>query len=57
MRNVKRWRGEDMSQRWVALGVAEAQRGSRRVKGHGQMQGLLAAVRSTTEVVEERRAA
>jgi len=57
IRNVKRWQGEAMIQRWVALGVAEAQRGFRRVKGHGQMNLLVAAIRPKTGVVEERKAA
>jgi putative transposase len=57
IRNVKRWRGEAMIQRWVALGVAEAQRGFRRVKGHGQMNLLLAALRPNKGVVEERKVA
>jgi transposase-like protein len=57
LRNVKRWRGEAMIQRWVALGVAEAQRGFRRVKGHGQMHLLFAALRPNKGVVEERKAA
>jgi transposase-like protein len=57
IRNVKRWRGEAMIQRWVALGVAEAQRGFRRVKGHAQMKTLLAALRPNMGVVEERKAA
>jgi putative transposase len=57
IRNVKRWQGEAMIQRWVALGVTEAQRGFRRVKGHGQMHVLLAALRPNKGVVEERKAA
>jgi putative transposase len=57
IRNVKRWRGENMIQRWVALGIAEAQRGFRRVKGHAQMKLLLQALRSKKEVAEERKAA
>jgi putative transposase len=57
IRNVKRWRGEAMIQRWVALGIAEAQRGFRRVKGHAQMKALLAALRPNKEVAEERKAA
>lgn len=57
IRNVKRWRGEAMIQRWVALGIAEAQRGFRRVKGDGQMNTLLAALRPNMGVVEERKAA
>jgi hypothetical protein len=46
-----------MIKRWVALGVAEAQRGFRRVKGHAQMKHLLAALRPNNGVAEERRAA
>jgi transposase-like protein len=57
LRNVKRWQGEAMIKRWVALGVAEAQRGFRRVKGYGQMNVLLAALRSKTEVAEEQKVA
>ncbi len=60
IRNVKRWQGEGMIKRWVALGVAEAQRGFRRVKGHAQMKHLLAALRApqpSKGVAEERRAA
>jgi putative transposase len=57
IRNVKRWRGEDMIARWVSLGIAEAQRGFRRVKGHAQMKLLLAALRPNKGVVEEKRAA
>ena len=47
-RNVKRWRGQKMIRRWVALGIAEAQRRFRRVKGHQQMPALVAALRPTT---------
>jgi hypothetical protein len=38
-----------MIKRWVALGVAEAQHGFRRVKGHAQMNALLAALRPNKE--------
>jgi len=55
-RNVKRWRGQKMIRRWVALGVAEAQRKFRRVKGHHQMPALVAALRPvTTETTLEKR--
>jgi transposase-like protein len=47
-RNVKRWRGQPMIKRWVALGIAEAQRRFRRVKGHQQMPSLVAALRPAT---------
>jgi putative transposase len=57
-RNVKRWRDETMIRRWVALGIAEAQRGFRRVKGHKNMPSLVAAVRTiTAPVVTERHVA
>ena len=44
-RNVKRWKDEKMIRRWVALGIAEAQKGFRRVKGHKDMLVLVAALR------------
>ena len=56
-RDDERWQGEAMIQRWVALGVAEAQRGFRRVKGHAQMKVLFEALRPNKGVVEERKAA
>jgi transposase-like protein len=56
-RNVKRWQGETMIRRWVALGVAEAQRGFRRVKGHAQMKSLIAALRPNKGMAEERKVA
>ena len=49
-RNVKRWRDEAMVRRWVALGVAEAQRGFRRVKGHADLPALVTALRPKTTV-------
>ena len=57
IRNVKHWRGEKMINRWVALGVAEAQRGFRRVKGHAQMPALLAALQPNTGLVEKKKVA
>lgn len=57
-RNVKRWRDEAMIRRWVALGVAEAQKGFRRVKGHRDMPALVAAIRSSnTTVAAEKKVA
>ena len=44
-RNVKRWRGGAMIQRWVGAAVADAQRGFRRVRGYKQMPKLIAALR------------
>jgi putative transposase len=50
-RNVKRWKGEGMIRRWVALGVAEAQKGFRRMKGHNDMPSLLADLRPAAKIV------
>jgi putative transposase len=44
-RNVKRWRDGDMRLRWTAAGMAEAQRGFRRVKGHRDLSKLINAIR------------
>lgn len=43
-RNVKRWRDGDMRLRWTAAGMAEAQRGFRRVKGHRDLPKLTHAI-------------
>src|SRR5580692_5963432 len=50
-RNVKRWKDEAMIRRWVALGIAEAQKEFRRVKGHKNMPSLVAVIRTTTAPV------
>jgi transposase-like protein len=50
-RNVKRWKDESMIRRWVALGIAEAQKGFRRVKGHTNMPSLVAVLRPVTPTV------
>jgi len=44
-RNVKRWRGGAMVRRWVAAGLAVAEKRFRRVKGHREMPALLQALR------------
>jgi len=44
-RNVKRWRTGQMVVRWVAVGVLEAVKGFRRLKGHKEMPKLVAALR------------
>jgi putative transposase len=51
-RNVKRWQGESMIRRWIALGVGEAQSKFRRVKGHAQMSSLVAVLRPAATKVE-----
>jgi transposase-like protein len=54
-RNVKRWKDEAMIRRWVALGIAEAQKGFRRVKGHASMPFLIAALRPATTTVAPKK--
>jgi len=50
-RNVKRWRDESMIRRWVALGIVEAEKKFRRVKGHQTIRFLIAALRPHTKSV------
>jgi putative transposase len=50
MRNVKHWQDGEMKKRWVAAGMAEAQRSFRRVVGHKQMPALVAALRRHAKV-------
>ena len=45
-RNVKRWRGGRMIERWVAAGVLEATKGFRRLKGKADMPKLVATLRA-----------
>jgi putative transposase len=54
-RNVKRWRAGSMVRRWVALGIAEAQRKFRRIKGHRHMLLLVRALRPNPPAVEAER--
>lgn len=51
-RNVKRWRGQSMVRRWIALGLAEAQRKFRRIKGHRQLPSLIASLRPTATTLD-----
>lgn len=50
-RNVKRWRDGAMKKRWVAVGILEAERSFRRVKGCKEMPLLVAALRRVVEGV------
>ena len=43
-RNVKRWRGGSMAQRWGATALMEAEKGFRRIKGHRDLPQLLKAL-------------
>lgn len=50
-RNVKRWRDGKMIKRWCAAGMLNAERKFRRLKGHGQMPLLVAALARHVEAV------
>jgi transposase-like protein len=43
-RNVKRWRGGRMAERWVAVALFEAERGFRRIKGYRELARLREAL-------------
>ena len=45
--NVKRWRDGQMVLRWVAAGMGEAAKQSRRVNGHLHLPALRAALQAT----------
>jgi transposase-like protein len=51
-RNVKRWRSEEMAQRWAGTMLLEVQRRCRRLKGYREMPVLLAALRGTDRIQE-----
>lgn len=44
VRNVKRWRGGGMAQRWCVTALIEAEKRFRRVRGHREMPQLIAAL-------------
>jgi putative transposase len=44
-RNVKRWRGGEMTLRWTAAGMLDAERSFRRVKGFRDLAKLQAELR------------
>lgn len=51
-RNVRRWRNGLMVQRWVAMGLIEAEKRFRRVKGHQDMNKLVAALDAHQREIE-----
>ena len=55
-RNVKRWRGGQMIQRWVASALLDAEQRFRRVRGHVDMRHLISALNALapTQVGAER---
>lgn len=54
IRNVKRWRPGPMVRRWTALGISEAQRTFRRIKGHAHILLLVRALRPQSPSVESK---
>jgi len=53
-RNVKRWCSGEMTLRWVAAGMLEAERRFRKVNGHRDLHILKRALERHQEVVEGR---
>lgn len=51
-RNVKRWRGSDMIRRWASVGLFEAEKRFRRIKGYREMPKLVSALRTVAAQVE-----
>jgi transposase-like protein len=52
-RNVKRWRGGSMMLRWIAAAAIEAEKGFRRVRGHGGLAKLKHALNDNDRSIEE----
>ena len=51
-RNVKRWRGADMIRRWASVGLFQAEKRFRRIKGYREMPKLVSALRTVAAKVE-----
>jgi transposase-like protein len=51
-RNVKRWRGGDMIRRWAGLGLFNAAKRFRRIKGYREMPKLVTALRTVEAKAE-----
>jgi putative transposase len=51
-RNVKRWRGADMIRRWASVGLFQAEKRFRRIKGYREMPKLVSALRTAQAKVE-----
>lgn len=45
-RRVRHWRDAAMIRRWVALGILEAEKGFRKLRGHKSMHKIVAALRA-----------
>ena len=48
-RNVKRWRDGSMIVYWIAVGIFEAKRRFRRIRGHQDLKTLLSAIERHTK--------
>ena len=51
-RNVKRWRGADMIRRWASVGLFQAEKRFRRIKGYRELPTLVQALRKVDVQVE-----
>jgi putative transposase len=51
-RNVKRWRGSDMIRRWAGVGLFQAAKRFRRIKGFREMPKLVSALRKVETKIE-----
>ena len=51
-RNVKRWRGGDMAKRWTAIGLSEAAKRFRRIKGYRELPKLLHALAERAALID-----
>ena len=56
-KRVKKWNDPDMVRRWVALGILEAEKGFRRLRGYRSMPILVASLQQLIETVDEQEAA
>jgi transposase-like protein len=52
-RNVKRWKDGGMIRRWTAIGLMEAQRKFRRIRGYRELPKLVAALRTKSAGIEK----
>ena len=52
-RNVKRWRGGEMLQRWVCAALLEAAKKFRRVRGYRDMHHLVAALDALSQEITQ----
>ncbi|MCA1789328.1 MAG: hypothetical protein LC667_05555 [Thioalkalivibrio sp.] len=57
IRNVKRWRGRAMIERWVSTAVFEASKKFRRVRGYAALPALISALDRRSPIATESAAA